>query len=212
MRSDSGMRTDPVAGRKTGGFRSASAKDSASGPVASRSSSPRMPRTVSSSSSGYWGLPEQILAPQHLEQVELDVPQVALVVAHPLLRRVAVHPYCGLCYPRRTTFATREKTGERGRARFTATGHKWLPVSLLAACPIFQEFSQIVDHRRLRFRMCDVRDSSTGIATVGRGRTVGHAVPAGGGTGSDAAARSLSREQVRREPNPMSSPWTAGHR
>ena len=27
-------------------------------------------------------LAEQVLAPQHLEQVELDVPQVALVVAH----------------------------------------------------------------------------------------------------------------------------------
>ena len=30
-------------------------------------------------------LAEQVLAPQHLEQIELDVPQVALVVAHPLL-------------------------------------------------------------------------------------------------------------------------------
>ena len=48
----SGIRTDAVPGSNTGGFRSASAKDSAIGPVASRFTSSRMPRAVSSSRSG----------------------------------------------------------------------------------------------------------------------------------------------------------------
>ena len=38
---------------------------------------------------GVRGLAQQVLAAQHLEQVELDVAQVGLVVAHPLLRRFA---------------------------------------------------------------------------------------------------------------------------
>ena len=37
---------------------------------------------------GVGGLTEQILTPQHLEEVELDVSQVALIVAHPPLHRV----------------------------------------------------------------------------------------------------------------------------
>ena len=48
----SGMRTEPVCGSNTGGCRSASANDSAIGPVASRFTSSRMPRAVSSSTSG----------------------------------------------------------------------------------------------------------------------------------------------------------------
>ncbi len=48
----SGMRTDEVAGSNTGGLRSASAKESAMGPVASRLTSSRIPRAVSSSISG----------------------------------------------------------------------------------------------------------------------------------------------------------------
>ena len=48
----SGIATDAVAGSNTGGWRSASAKDSAIGPVASRFTSSRMPRAVSSSTSG----------------------------------------------------------------------------------------------------------------------------------------------------------------
>ena len=48
----SGIVTVAVAGSNTGGCRSASAKDSAIGPVASRFTSSRMPRAVSSSTSG----------------------------------------------------------------------------------------------------------------------------------------------------------------
>ncbi len=59
LRSDSGTRTELVAGSKTGGLRSASARDSASGPVASLSTSARMPRAVSSSRSAYGGLPSR---------------------------------------------------------------------------------------------------------------------------------------------------------
>jgi hypothetical protein len=50
--NDSGIVTEPVAGSKTGGLRSASENDSASGPVARRFTSSRMPRAVSSSTSG----------------------------------------------------------------------------------------------------------------------------------------------------------------
>ena len=48
----SGMRTEPVSGSNTGGCRSASANESATGPEASRFTSSRMPRAVSSSISG----------------------------------------------------------------------------------------------------------------------------------------------------------------
>ena len=48
----SGIVTECVAGSKTGGLRSASANDSAMGPVASRLTSSRIPRAVSSSISG----------------------------------------------------------------------------------------------------------------------------------------------------------------
>ena len=47
-----GMVTSPVAGSNTGGLRSASANESASGPLASRLTSSRMLRAVSSSTSG----------------------------------------------------------------------------------------------------------------------------------------------------------------
>ena len=53
----SGMRTDEVAGSNTGGLRSASANESAIGPVASRSTSARIPRAVSSSTSGKYSEP-----------------------------------------------------------------------------------------------------------------------------------------------------------
>ena len=48
---DSGMVTSPVAGSKTGGLRSPSTSDSATGPVASRLTSASMSRAVSSSTS-----------------------------------------------------------------------------------------------------------------------------------------------------------------
>jgi len=47
-----GTVTEWVAGSNTGGLRSASANDSATGPTASRLTSSRMPRAVSSSTSG----------------------------------------------------------------------------------------------------------------------------------------------------------------
>ena len=51
LRNDSGIVTLPVAGSKTGGLRSASANDSATGPIASLLTSASMSRAVSSSTS-----------------------------------------------------------------------------------------------------------------------------------------------------------------
>ena len=78
----SGIRTECVAGSNTGGCRSASANDSATRaggqPVdlvqdAARGLLVHLGERLA---------PQQVLAPQHLEQVELDVPEVALEVTH----------------------------------------------------------------------------------------------------------------------------------
>src|ERR1700691_453286 len=56
---------------------------------------------------GVGRLAQQILASQDLEEVELDVAQVALVMTHPLLRRSPATVLQALCYPLVTSSATR---------------------------------------------------------------------------------------------------------
>src|SRR6185503_3867502 len=70
------------------------------------------------------------------------------------------------------------------------TGHKWACASLLTACPIFYGFSQIVDHRRLRFRyVTDVRDSSPGLPVRRQEPNVPSELPSQQGTGRGAMPR-----------------------
>src|SRR5271154_6231330 len=80
------------------------------------------------------------------------------------------------------------KSGERGpRPRLTVGGHKWLRASLLAGCPIFYGFSQIVDYRRLGFAcVTDVRDSSTGMPARRSGADVSSDMPSRQGAGRGA--------------------------
>ena len=70
-----------VAGSNTGGWRSASAKPSASGPVARRSSSRSRSRRVSGSVSTS-GRGRPVLHAEDLEEVELEVAQIAAEVPH----------------------------------------------------------------------------------------------------------------------------------
>ena len=57
--NDSGSRTEWVCGSNTGGLRSESSSDSATGPEASRSTSVRIPRAVSSSTSSNGPVPRR---------------------------------------------------------------------------------------------------------------------------------------------------------
>ena len=94
--NDSGSVTECVAGSKTGGLRSASRKDAA------RSSGE--PGDLGQHAAGGVGVDlleragaEDLVAAEDLEQVELEVPQVALVVAHARSLRppqVSPHPGC----------------------------------------------------------------------------------------------------------------------
>ena len=84
--NDSGIVTSPVAGSKTGGLRSLSTNESATGP----SGEPvdlgqHVPRGFLVNLGERPG-PEDFLAAEYFEQVELDVPEIALVVAHVTLR------------------------------------------------------------------------------------------------------------------------------
>jgi hypothetical protein len=63
LRNDSGSVTVPVAGSKIGGLRSASAKDSATGPIASRLISASMSRAVSVSTSANGPVPRSSWRP-----------------------------------------------------------------------------------------------------------------------------------------------------
>ena len=80
--NDSGSVTEWVLGSKTGGLRSASANDSASGPSASRAISPSMSRGGVGVEVGVLALAEGLVEAEDLEQVEFLVTDVALVVAH----------------------------------------------------------------------------------------------------------------------------------
>ena len=90
-------------GRRPAGCGRTSSSDSASSSVGQPLDLARMLRAVSSSTSAYGPVPRTCWRPKHLEQVELDVAQVALVVAH----RVRPFRYAGsssrACYSSVTT-------------------------------------------------------------------------------------------------------------
>jgi hypothetical protein len=72
----------PVAGSKTGGWRSASSKDSAISSRASRSISRSTGASCVDVHLVERRLAHGVVNTEHLEQVEFDVAQIALVVTH----------------------------------------------------------------------------------------------------------------------------------
>jgi len=80
--NESGSATECVWGSNTGGLRSASTNDSATGPSASRLISVNISRAVSASKVGVFAFTECFVDAQHLEQIEYLVADVALIVAH----------------------------------------------------------------------------------------------------------------------------------
>ena len=80
--SDSGSVTEWVAGSKTGGLRSASAKDAASGPVATGVELAQGVARDVDVDALERAAAEVLLHAEDLEEVELEVAQVAPEVAH----------------------------------------------------------------------------------------------------------------------------------